>query len=315
MRAVTSHPLFPQLLLLGLVGLAITVILTMAVHVRSDRRRDLLQQVVIIVGAYFVYFLVRGATEGDVAAALRNAEDIERFERGLGIYLEPTLQAAIVGERWLVDALNWVYLWGHWPVIGATAVWLYIKRPEAFRLTRNAFLISGAIGLAFFATLPTAPPRLADIGLVDTVTEHADFYRLLQPRELTNQYAAFPSLHFGWNLLIGIALVREAPRLAFRAFGALSPVAMLAAIVLTANHYFVDAIAGGIVALTGLYLAHMLHRHPMHPMDVTRDATRGLLSTIHAATALVLDPRPRRHVGERRASADAGDGSPAIFFT
>jgi hypothetical protein len=102
---------------------------------------------------------------------------------------------------------------------------------------------------------PVAPPRLADIGLVDTVTQHSNAYRVLQPKAFTNQYAAVPSLHFGWDLLIGIALVTNARWLAVRVFGAVVPVLMFAAIVLTANHYIFDAIAGGAVALTGLGLA------------------------------------------------------------
>ncbi len=138
------------------------------------------------------------------------------------------------------------------------AAWLVVKRPAAFTLTRNAFLISGAIGVCIFALYPVAPPRLADVGVIDTVTLYSHSYRVLQPPAFVNQYAAVPSLHFGWDLLIGIVLVREARWLPVRAFGAVVPFLMAAAIVVTANHYIFDALAGGAVALTGLALATVL---------------------------------------------------------
>jgi membrane-associated phospholipid phosphatase len=98
------------------------------------------------------------------------------------------------------------------------------------------------------------------MGLVDTVTLHSNSYRLLQPPAFVNQYAAVPSLHFGWNLLIGIALFTQSSRLVPKAFGAIVPLMMASAIVLTANHYVFDAVAGAVVALAGLAVAYMLQR-------------------------------------------------------
>ena len=245
-------------MLLALLIATVAVVAVAARRIGPRRRKAFLREAGIVISAYFAYFVVRGATEGDVVSALRHARAIENLERSLGLFVEPALQAAIVGERWLVDLANWVYVWGHWPIIGLIAIWLYYSPPASYRLFRNAFLISGAIGLAIFMTFPTAPPRLAGLGLVDTVVQHSNFYHLLQPPQLTNQYAAFPSLHFGWNLLIGIALVVESPRRWLRLFGAALPVAMLAAVVLTANHYVIDAVAGAAVALIGLGLAWRL---------------------------------------------------------
>jgi hypothetical protein len=121
-------------------------------------------------------------------------------------------------------------------------------------------LVSGIIGVCIFVLFPVAPPRLAELGLVDTVTLHSHAYRVLQPPTFVNQYAAVPSLHVGWNLLIGIFIYRCASRPAVRALGILSPVAMTAAVVLTANHYLVDAVLGAVVALTGLAVAARLRR-------------------------------------------------------
>lgn len=98
-----------------------------------------------------------------------------------------------------MDLSNWVYIYGHWPVIGITLVWLFLRAPDDYRLLRNAMFVSGAIGLVLFALFPVSPPRFGVLELVDTVTERSDSYRALQPPGLINRYAAFPSLHFGWN--------------------------------------------------------------------------------------------------------------------
>lgn len=251
----------PQVLL-GSLLLAVAAIVALAARgVGANRRSAFLREFALVAFAFFAYFAVRSVTEGSVVDAVRHARLLEDIERSVGLFVEPTLQAAIVGEQWLVDLANWVYIWGHWPFIGVAAIWLYRAQPEGYRLYRNAFLISGGIGLVIFMAFPTAPPRLADLNVIDTVVEYSNFYYILQPPQLTNQFAAFPSLHFGWNMLITIAIVRYAPAPAVRTLVVLVPAAMAVSIVLTANHYIVDAIAGGAVALLGLLLATQLRRH------------------------------------------------------
>lgn len=214
------------------------------------------REVALVIFAYFAYFLVRGFTEGNASQAIANGDLIIEIEKALGFYWEPAVQDRIVEHHWIVTVANWVYIWGHWPFIAGVAAWLLWKRPEAYSLFRNAFVISGAIGIVIFMLFPVAPPRLMpDAGLVDTVSEHSNAYRVLQPPAFVNQYAAVPSLHFGWNLLIGIALITQSRWVIARIAGVLSPMLMASAIVLTANHYIFDAVAGGAVALTGLAAA------------------------------------------------------------
>jgi hypothetical protein len=120
----------------------------------------------------------------------------------------------------------------------------------------NAFLLSAAIGMVIFALFPVAPPRLMPgLDLEDTVTRHSHSYRVLQPPGLTNPFAAMPSLHFGWNLLAGIAIFREARHPLARAFGVVMPVMMFSAIVLTANHYILDGLVGGALTTVCLLIA------------------------------------------------------------
>ena len=178
----------------------------------------------------------------------------------LGIAREGDLQRLIIDHHALVTLANWVYIWGHWPLIAVSAAWLFRYRPDAYRLMRTAIFASGAIGMIIFLAYPVAPPRLTGLGLTDTVTSYSHAYRALQPPSLMDRYAALPSLHFGWDLLVGLTLARFHPRMAVRILGALMPVAMGLAVVLTANHYVLDVIVGGIVAMAGLAIATLLIR-------------------------------------------------------
>lgn len=212
-----------------------------------------LREALIIVAAVFLYFAVRGLVETRVFAAHEHARAIVDLERRLGIFVEPELQQLIVPHDWLVALANWVYIYGHWPVVALTLVWLNLRHGGAYPRFRNALLISGALGLIIFATYPVAPPRfLPDLGFWDSVTARSESYRVLQPPSLVNKYAALPSLHFGWNLLMGIAWAQHATTRPGKIFGWLMPVAMLIAIVVTANHYLLDGLAGGVLALVGL---------------------------------------------------------------
>ncbi len=218
----------------------------------------LFQELALITAAFFAYFTVRGATEGSASLAFANASALASFEQRLGFFWEPRLQGLIIDHHWIVTFMNWVYIWGHWPFIGIVAMWLFLFHRDMYRLIRNAFLISGAIGLIIFAVFPVAPPRLTEADVVDTVSLYSDSYRVLQPPGLVNQYAALPSLHFGWNLLIGIALFARSRPPIPRLVGIAIPFFMLLAVVLTANHYIIDAAAGGSLALLGLVTAYNL---------------------------------------------------------
>lgn len=237
------------------------------------RRRFWWTQALLIAGAVAVYFGVRTLTEGSPATAARNAGWIIEAERWLGIDVESAMQNAVVDRDWIAKVANWVYIWGHWPVIVAVLVWLAVRAPDRYAVYRNAMLISGLIGIVIFATFPVAPPRLLDLGLVDTVTEQSHAYRVLQPPSLVNQYAAMPSFHAGWDLLMGIALFREGQRVWARAAGCVLPMAMALSVIVTANHYLLDVAAGSAIVVAALALAHRLRqRTPRLVLATTRSA-------------------------------------------
>ncbi len=239
------------------------ILLTVAIAawvVGAQRRGRFLRETGVVLFAYFAYFLVRGATEGNFAEAREHAQLLVEFEQSLGIFVDPSTQALLLSQTAIMKVANWIYVWGHWPVVGGVIIWLFAKRPDAYQLYRNALLISGGIGLILYVTFPAAPPRLIGMGFADTVFDQSTFAGIMQPNALTNQYAAFPSLHFGWSLLMGIAIMREAHSSKLRFLAPFLPVAMLISVVITANHYIVDAIAGGMVAVIGLQLASTVHR-------------------------------------------------------
>jgi hypothetical protein len=258
----------------------------MAGILRAATATKVARELPLILFGYFAYFLVRGFTEGSYAQASNNAGKVIDLEKSFGFFWEPAIQERIVDHHWIVTLANWMYIWGHWPLIAGVAVWLIYRRPAAYSLFRNAFFISGAVGIVIFVLFPVAPPRLmADIGVVDTVTEHSRAYRVLQPPAFVNQYAAVPSLHFGWDLLIGIALVWHARWLPVRIFGVIVPFLMLSAIVLTANHYIFDAMAGGVVALAGLAGAIALRAYGPRIAQVAWSRARRISHPAEAAQA------------------------------
>jgi len=223
---------------------------------RSSPLAHFTEELCLVLPAGLFYFFVRGQGHADKEGAIYHGERIVALERRLGIFFEPRLQAAIIDHTWLVNAFNWVYVWAHWPVILPWFVWMWFRHHEHYAVYRNAILLSGGIGMICFALFPVAPPRLVpDLEMVDTVSLHSHAYRVLQPPTLTNLYAAMPSLHFGWDLLVGIAIARHAGHPLGRLFGMLLPVAMFSAIVLTANHYILDGVAGGMLALVALAIS------------------------------------------------------------
>jgi hypothetical protein len=218
-------------------------------------------EIFLLGSALPLYYLVRGITNTDTRLdqAVQRGVDIIRVEQSLGIFWEVQLQSWVLSYGWLVSFLNAFYLYGHLPIIGALAVWMYFWHRPQYLVMRNAFLISGAIALIFYVNFPTAPPRLLPhelgYGFVDTIFQEYNKSRPDTPSWFVNEYAAFPSMHIGWNLLVGISLWLATRNAFMRAFGVLMPFTMFCVIILTGNHYLLDALAGILVMLIGLGIA------------------------------------------------------------
>ena len=258
------------------------------------RVRSVLFEVVIVVAGVVTYFGVRGLTSTSPEVAIDHAHDIVALEELLALDHEQWLQDLVVPSDAMSTFFNWIYIWGHWPVIVATLLWLALRHRTIYLRLRNGMMASGGLGLLVYTTYPVAPPRLANLGMVDTVTERSQAYRVLQPPAFVNQYAAMPSLHVGWDLLVGLAILAAATATWLRVVGALMPVLMVLATIATANHYLLDAIAGIVFALAGLWIALVVEKH-RKPMDSTPGRDR------HAAA-----PPPEQAAPPARPAPPAG---------
>jgi membrane-associated phospholipid phosphatase len=221
----------------------------------------------LIMGVAFVlYYLVRGFVVERTFEATSRAIRVVELERSLGLWVwETKLQAWVMSSHVLVQLFNGIYVYAHFPLIIVIGLWLFFFHRQRYVLLRNAFLISGGIGLIIFNLLPTAPPRLLPWPLSDQVVDTMfAFSRVnydIQPAAFVNHYAAMPSLHFGWNLLLGIGIIWTVRHSLGVAFGVIMPAAMCLAVVVTGNHFILDVLAGTVVALIGLGLAILIQRY------------------------------------------------------
>ena len=228
----------------------------------------LAREICLAISFYFGYYLVRGMVKDQASEAQQRAHAVIAFERRVGLLQEGRFQQWAVDSQLLVRFFNWVYVWWFWWPIVFGLCWLFLCHREHYATYRNAMLLSGAIALVIFAIFPVAPPRFVDgFGVIDTVTQRSMSSRVLLPQTLANKYAAVPSLHAGWTLLIGLAFVRHARHLALRAFGVALPVIMFASIIATGNHFVIDGLVGYVVVLTGLALSTQLRpQHKSQPV-------------------------------------------------
>ena len=178
-----------------------------------------------------------------------------RLERALHVYAEPRVQQLVQGAPGAIGTVGVAYLTLHLSVTAALLLWLHRRRPAAYPIVRTTLIAASTLSLIAFLAFPTAPPRLAGTGLVDTVSRGSvDLDRGLVSA-LYNRYAAVPSLHAGYALLVGAALVRYGRARLLRAVGAIYPPFVLLAVVATGNHFFLDAAIGGLVAAGSVAVA------------------------------------------------------------
>ena len=213
---------------------------------------------VILAAAYLFYYMARHLAD-DARPAFENARYLMRLESHIGIFEELSLQSATISYDFVVHTFNIIYFYGHWPAIIACGLYLFVTKPHIYTITRNAFLISGAIALVFFILFPVAPPRLATVGIVDTLgmTVPVDY----DNSPLVNPYAALPSMHVGWCLVLSLGLYLSTNRRAVRYLAISITPAMWIATVITGNHFIIDGLFGTILAGIAFIVAVWLNRN------------------------------------------------------
>jgi hypothetical protein len=225
---------------------------------------DVVRQVLLFVAAYQLYRLTRGFVNHPDSATLafQHARDLIGVERALNIFFEPSIQAFAAGQQWLLDGSAWMYINAQTSITLGALVWLYLFRNPSFYFVRNMFLTAFLVACIGYALFPTAPPRFfPEWGFFDAVS---DFTGVPQDSvtigKLFNPYAAVPSMHVGFALMISIPIARLAHWRAAKVFWLIYPLIVVFVIVVTANHFIADAVLGAAAAGIGALVARQMAR-------------------------------------------------------
>jgi hypothetical protein len=225
---------------------------------------DVLRQISLGLAVYFAYSLVRGLVEGRATAAFQHARELISLERTLHLFVEPSVQAWASGSHLVMVIASWLYVNGQTSITIGGLLYLYLRHNRSFYFVRNMFIIAMAIALVGYTVFPTAPPRfMPEWGFIDSVSDltgvHVSHASGMMSA-LINPYAAVPSMHVAFALMIGWPLARLARHPLVRALWLLYPFLMAFVIVVTANHFIVDALLGALTAGASAYGASWLAR-------------------------------------------------------
>jgi len=235
------------------------------------------KEVLYVLAFYGVYSAIRN-TQGSASVsahhALHNAMDLIRVERAVGLFHESTIQHFFLhAGRTFMEFWNLFYGTFHFIVTTGALIYIFRRFPERYARWRNTLALTTALALIGFALYPLMPPRLLDLhglhyGFVDTLERFGSLWSFDSGtmEKISNQYAAMPSLHFAWSLWCALVLFPVLRRNWTKALAAIYPALTLFAIVVTANHYVLDA-AGGAVCLSlgyvlGGFVTHRWEKRP-----------------------------------------------------
>ncbi|MEU0145761.1 bifunctional glycosyltransferase 87/phosphatase PAP2 family protein [Streptomyces sp. NPDC006288] len=224
-------------------------------------RPNLLLELLLIRVVYSAYAQVRLAATAGRPTAEAHGRQVHAAEQWLHIDIEHWANHAVVGIPWLRDFFDYYYSTFHFIVPLTILGVLYVRRPSDYRWVRSSIGFATILALFGFWLYPLAPPRLMPgLGFIDTVhgaqdLDSPDFGALTA---VTNQYAAMPSLHFGWSLWCGVVILLLAPKAWMKALGLLHPLFTVSAIVATGNHWVLDAVGGAAVVAAGFGLTYVL---------------------------------------------------------
>jgi membrane-associated phospholipid phosphatase len=225
---------------------------------------DIVRQVLLFAAAYYAYRIVRGASDDPVGAAqaFQNARSVMNLEQSLGIFVEPSIQAWAETKPVIIDAASWVYINAQFTVTMASLAYIYLRHTSSFNYVRNMFAAAMFTALIGYVALPTAPPRFfPEWGFADSVSEMTGVsHNSVIVHALFNPYAAIPSMHVAFALMIAVPLSRLCKHRISRTAWALYPLVVVFVIVSTANHFITDAVAGAAAAGFGAWAAWWMAR-------------------------------------------------------
>lgn len=232
-------------------------------------------EILAILVFYGVYSWIRNSNEGDVAEALGNAQQLIEWQRAIGINHEELLQDWAEQWRPIIIAMNYFYGSLHFVATAGVGIYLFTRWSNDYPLWRNTLAITTALALIGFVAWPLMPPRLLeplggiDYGFTDTLARYPTFWSFNSGAvsKVSNQFAAMPSVHVAWALWCAIVMYFHAPRRWVRVLFVLYPVVTIVAIVLTGNHYFLDAVGGAFVLAIGYGAARAVTRAGRRPPE------------------------------------------------
>jgi hypothetical protein len=235
-------------------------------------------EILAIIVFYLVYSAIRNANEGGATQAFDHAKQVMTWQHYLGINHEETLHELALHFKPLIIACNYFYGSLHFIVTAGVGIYLFRKWSDDWPLWRNTLGITTALALIGFRFYPLMPPRLLPerYGFVDTLAEYPTFWSFNSGAvsKISNQFAAMPSVHCAWALWCALILVpRLKPRWA-KILAGLYPVMTVIVIVLTANHYILDAVGGFAALGLGYLIARKVTRAGQGP-PVPAESTNG----------------------------------------
>jgi PAP2 superfamily len=248
-------------------------------------RHSLAVEAASVLALYATYEAARGLVAGNQRVAIDHAHTVAALERKLHLFLEPNVQHAARALPGLLTLLGGAYLTLHLPVTAGLLLWLYKRRPAAFARIRTTLLVASAFALIGFVLFPTAPPRLAGLGITDTVSAgHVNLNKGLV-RSVYNPFAAVPSMHIGYALIVAAALVRLGNTRTVQLAGVVYPLLVLLVIVATGNHFFFDAAAGAIVVVAAYLAAFAIGKAGAGAVTETSEQAAAVCRLPHLVTA------------------------------
>ncbi|MEU1211324.1 phosphatase PAP2 family protein [Streptomyces sp. NPDC005791] len=270
---------------------------------------------------YGLYAMGRLLVHENVPAAVENGLAILRLEQALHLNAEHPLNRLLTAHPALGIPADFAYASLHYVVTPAVLIWVFRRRSAAYRAARTWLMTSTLLGLTGFALLPTCPPRLLDAhhGFVDTMAQYSAYgwwgTGASAPRGLsgmTNQYAAMPSLHVGWAVWCGVLLWRHGRHPLVRAAGVAYPLITVFVVMGTANHYFLDAVAGAAVMAVGA----LLTRPFMRLSERVKDRAGAVFARVPAsrtpAESTIVSDGCKTSAGERIPGRRTASADPSV---
>jgi len=221
---------------------------------------DFGRQIAVLVSVDLAYTFVRGIADGQKAIAMTHGQQLIDLERATGTFFEPGLQAFFLPAQGVIDLANQLYLNAQFSIALGFLLWLYFFRNESYYFVRNMFVVSMGLALIGYALYPTAPPRMfPELGFVDTLNVFSEVgHDSAIAKIFINPYAAVPSMHCAFAMMIGGSGIMVCRHWWAKAWWAFWPLLVCWVTIVTANHYWVDAALGWLVALTAAVVAYRL---------------------------------------------------------